>query len=288
MDRRIFLKVASVTGLSISATNIHYSGNTPLPEKQFFRTISYNVLALRGYPERTENKARLSRARPQMTQRLALELSLYDPDLITFQESPSEKMVARIAELMGMNYSWFPGGFPGTVLSKSEITVSENCPLSNGANRPKDLFTRHWGKAVLNLQDQELVVYTAHLHPAKQELREREVDAMLESMSSDLAGGKNVILQGDLNMKPDNPLYQRWSAAGLQDAFVAKGTGNGLTMSATERRSRIDYIWSAGPLLAGLADCRVLAEGNFIDHPADKAGFALSDHLPVMATFALE
>ena len=97
-----------------------------------------------------------------------------------------------------------------------------------------------------------------------------------------------MILQGDLNMKPDNPLYQRWSAAGLQDAFVAKGTGNGLTISATERRSRIDYIWSAGPLLAGLTDCRVLAEGNFIDHPADKAGFALSDHLPVMATFALE
>ena len=52
--------------------------------------------------------------------------------------------------------------------------------------------TRGWNlnnrfRHALKLQGQELVVYTAHLHPAKQELREREVDAMLESMSSDLA-----------------------------------------------------------------------------------------------------
>ncbi len=288
MDRRKFLQAASATGLSISAASFGSSVPHPASEERFFRTISYNVLALRGYPERKENKSRLKLARPQMIQRLALELSLYEPDLITFQESPSEKTVARIAELMGMKYTCFPGGFPGTVLSKYEITDSSNCPIVDNGSRPKNLFTRHWGRAVLGLQGQELVVYSAHLHPSKQDVREQEVNAMLEFMSADLKDGRNVILQGDLNMEPDNPLYQRWRTAGLQDAFVAKGTGNGLTISATDRRSRIDYIWSAGPLLAGLTDCRVLAEGNFIDHASDKAGFALSDHLPVMATFELK
>lgn len=291
MDRRKFIQAATVTaaatGLSLPTSRVscrEFKSSEPEPS---FRTISYNVLALRGYPERPENKSRLISARPQMTQRLALELALYEPDLITFQESPSEKTVAQIADLMDMNHVWFPGGFPGTVLSKHKISNSVNCPMANNASRPKDLFTRHWGRAVLNCDGQDLVVYTAHLHPSKQDVREREVQAMLAAMSDDLERGGNVILQGDLNMQPNNPLYQRWSGAGLQDAFVAKGSGNGLTISATDRRSRIDYIWSKGPLLDGLTDCRVLAEGNFIDHPADKAGFALSDHLPVMATFAL-
>ena len=287
MDRRIFLQAATAaaTGLSLRTTQFPGRESQSSEPERTFRTISYNVLALRGYPERKENKLRLASARPQMTQRLALELSLYEPDLITFQESPSEKTVEQIAKWMGMNRVWFSGGFPGTVLSKYPIAKSENCPLANKAARPKDLFTRHWGRAVLDFDGNEIIVYTAHLHPSKQDVREREVAAMLEAMSADLEQGGNVILQGDLNMKPDNPLYQRWSAAGLQDAFIAKGTGNGLTISATDRRSRIDYIWSKGPMFDRLTDCRVLAEGNFIDHPSDKAGFALSDHLPVMATF---
>ncbi len=287
MDRRHFLTVATATGISLSMRERLECKSDGFQEEKLFRTISYNVLALRGYPERSQNRNRLVMARPQMTRRLALELSLYQPDLITFQESPSKKKVAEIADLMGMNYAWFPGGFPGSVLSRYEISTSNNCPLANGENRPSDLFTRHWGRAVLKYGGQDLIVYTAHLHPSKQDVREREVNAMLDSMSADLENNANVILQGDLNMEPNNPLYKRWAGVGLQDAFVAKGSGDGLTISATDRRSRIDYIWSRGPLLKGLTDCRVLAEGNFIDHPSDKAGFALSDHLPVMATFVM-
>ena len=290
MNRRKFLQATSATGLSMSVLSLNpvSAGNETShrwARSSTFRTISYNILALRGFPARPENKLRLAQARPQMTQRMALELSLYQPDLITFQESPAEKLVAEIAEFMEMNYTWFPGGFPGTVMTRHQIRDSVSCPLDGGGKRPDALFTRHWGRATLLVNGHDLIVYSAHLHPGKQEIRASEVTEMLKVIEKDLAGGKNVILQGDLNMQPDNPLYERWATAGLQDAFVAKGSGKGLTINASKLRARIDYVWSSGPMLENLRECRVLTEGNFIDHPTDLAGFALSDHLPVMATF---
>lgn len=251
-----------------------------------FRTITYNILAARGYPERKENRERLAQARPRMAERLALELAVYDADLITFQESPAEAMVAEIAGHLEMNYAWFPGGFPGSVLTSHKILSSVNRPAASGESLSDDLFSRHWGKATLQVGDRQLVVYTAHLHPSRDELRARECQAMVNSMADDLAAGHSVIMQGDLNESPDNsPLYRQWNQSGLQDAFSGKGTGEGLTCNSTNPQVRIDYIWSAGPISQTLSQCRVLAEGPFIDHPGDLAGFALSDHLPVMATF---
>ncbi len=138
----------------------------------------------------------------------------------------------------------------------------------------------------MRVHGEELALYTAHLHPSRAELREREVTGMLAVMSEDLDANRSVILQGDLNHLPDGPEYSRWVDAGLVDAFAAVGLGQPLTIRSDEPRSRIDYVWTSGPLAERLRECRVLYEGAFRTNPDDPRSFALSDHIPVMAAFA--
>jgi endonuclease/exonuclease/phosphatase family metal-dependent hydrolase len=254
-------------------------------EQVGLRTLSYNVLACKGYPETEPNRARLVQARPQMVQRMALELGLYAPDIVTFQESPSEETVAAIAGAMGRHYTYFPGGFPGAVISRFKILESQNCPLVQGP-RPRDLFSRHWGRAVLDISGSRLTLYSAHLHPSDAAVRAREVTEALATMAADIAADGPLLFQGDLNHEPEGPEYPRWQAAGLVDAFVAGEGSTSFTIPSTSPRARIDYIWSNAALAARRQACRVLFEGAFRTNPADERSFALSDHLPVMADFA--
>lgn len=252
------------------------------------RTITYNVLACRGYPSTDDNQAILRQARKQVPARIALELALYEPDIITFQESPAKSVVADIANRMGMNHTYFHGGFPGAVISRFEIMETTNKPLAPGADPDdvKGLFTRHWGRAVLKTEDGELVVYSAHLFPGdREDIRAKEVTQMLAAMKVDLESDRSTILQGDLNHTPDGPEYQRWVEVGLRDAFAASGAGDGFSIPSTEPRVRIDYVWAHGPLADCLTECRVLFEGAFRTNPRDSKSFALSDHIPVLAVF---
>src|SRR5690606_40944010 len=129
--------------------------------------------------------------------RIALELALYDPHVVTFSESPDEKLTREIAELLRMHHVRFPSGedWPGTLLSKFEVLESRNAPVVSGA-RPADLFTRHWGRAVLKLPSgQKLIVHSAHLFPGQDPtIRLREVEAMLTAMQGDLNSDAPLIL----------------------------------------------------------------------------------------------
>lgn len=248
------------------------------------RTITYNILACHGYPVTPANQQYLERARTQMPTRLALELALYQPDIVSFQESPAKHVVADIARQLGMQHAYFPGGFPGSLLTRFEILKAENCPLAQG-ERPPDLFTRHWGRAVLRAGTEEITFYSAHLHPTSEDIRAREITEILRVMSKDLARGVPLLFQGDLNSRPEGPEYPRWVKAGLTDAFASKGTGLCRTYGSDEPDKRIDYIWVHGPLAERVRECRVLFEGAFRTNPEDPRSFALSDHIPVMAAF---
>ncbi|MCC6487061.1 MAG: endonuclease/exonuclease/phosphatase family protein [Candidatus Hydrogenedentes bacterium] len=298
MERREFLRTSAVLttssiGLQAGAfAQAAPGGNDP----QRLTTISYNVLACRGYPETDENRDRLARAREHMTTRFALELGLYGPDIVTFQESPSEEVVASIAQQLGMNYAYFPGGwpgnadwpggFPGTIMSRFPIVEKENCPLREGT-RPEDLFTRHWCRAVLKTGTGRLSIYSAHLHPSDAAVREREVTEILKVLAPELESGAPLLFQGDLNHMPDGPEYARWTGAGLVDTFASKGTGIDVSIPSTEPRERIDYIWAYGPVAGQLVEARILFEGQFRTSPADTKSFALSDHVPALARFTV-
>ncbi len=98
------------------------------------RVIAYNILKCTGWPA-DRNLARRAVERKQIPRRIALELALYDPHVVTFSESPSEELTREIAELLGMNHVRFPSGedWPGTLLSKFEVVESQNAPYAAGA-----------------------------------------------------------------------------------------------------------------------------------------------------------
>lgn len=320
INRKDFLKL---TSLSVFGLGLISSGNPFLrnsdtiknsnQEKKInLRTITYNVfngcIGYVGINGRalTQNArstlVSLARDQGQIPKRMVLELALYKPDIINFTESPGEDIVAEMAEMLNFNYTFFPGsrdgkgGFPGSILTSLEIISSQNRPFVDDSN-PEELFTRHWGKALLRLPDNKTVsVHTAHLWPFKKEendtrIRMNEIDALLASIKNDLDNNAgSVLLQGDLNHSPDMPEYKHLNTGLLKDAFAEAGTENGFgyTYDSIHPAKRIDFIYAGGELSNNIKNCEVLNQGSFRMDINDPKGFALSDHLPVMADFELK
>jgi hypothetical protein len=286
LTRRDLLKRAAAGSVAFAATGM-LRAFAAEQKSTTLRVIAYNVYACTGWPK-DRALANKATALGQMPARFAHELSLYDPDIINFSESPDEKVVKEIAERLGMNYVRFPSGgdWPGTLLSRFEIVDARNVPLVEGP-RPEDLFTRHWGQATVKLPGGEsLVVHSAHLYPVPDpEVRLREIPRMLESMQQDLSAGRSMLLIGDLNHRPDTEEYRRWIDAGWVDTFAKAGEGEGLTIPSDTPQSRIDYILAAGPIAERVVSSRPLFEAAFRTNPDDPASFALSDHLPQLAVF---
>ncbi len=319
INRKEFLKRSSLSvfGLGlISAGNPYYNfinlkNNSNQQEKKTLRTITYNVFnGCIGYvgingKALTQNarSTLVSTARElgQIPQRIVLELALYKPDIINFTESPGEDVVAEMAKMLNFNYVFFPGGkdgkggFPGSILTSLKIVSSQNRPFADSSN-PEELFTRHWGKALLRLPNNKTVsVHTAHLWPFKKEendtrIRMNEIDALLASIKHDLDNNADsVLLQGDLNHSPDMPEYKHLNTGLLKDTFAEAGTENGFgyTYDSIHPAKRIDFIYAAGELSKGILNCETLNQGNFRMDINDPKGFVLSDHLPVMTDFQL-
>jgi endonuclease/exonuclease/phosphatase family metal-dependent hydrolase len=256
------------------------------PKPKPLRVIAYNIYKCTGWPDQ-RHLAKQAVAKGQMAKRLAMELALHDPDIINFSESPNEELTKEVAELLGMNHLRFPSGgnWPGTLLSKFEIIDSQNAPTKG--ERPKDLFTRHWGRATVKLPgDDPLIIHSAHLYPvADPTIRLKEIRAMIESMKPDLNAGRSMLLIGDLNHGPDTDEYKLWIEAGLVDTFAKVGKGEGPTFKSDIPEWRIDYVMAAGPIANRVAESRPLFEGAFRLNINDKESFALSDHLPQLAVF---
>jgi len=253
------------------------------------RTITYNIYMCRGYPEGISERSNFS-----ITELLAQALMRYEPDIVTFSEMPSESAACGIAERLGMKTAFFPSpeGCHGALLTRFEVLEGRNCPLKD-EERPKELFTRHWGRAVLSSGKEELIVHSAHLYPDPGSAAHRqEVEEVIKVIQDDMKSGRSVLLQGDLNHEPEDPAYERWIEAGLVDTFGAAGVGPAGTWrpadsppEADEPTQRIDYIFARGPILQHLRECRVLKEFPFRTNPSQGKLWSLSDHLPVMATF---
>ncbi|HOC55492.1 MAG TPA: endonuclease/exonuclease/phosphatase family protein [Verrucomicrobiota bacterium] len=283
--RREFLMAAAAAGAArmiMPAGLAFAAGQAPR-----LRTITYNILRCRGYSVKPEAKPFLKAAEPQVPTRLALELALYEPDIVSFQEAPPREVVASIANQLRMKFAFFSGGWNGAVLSRHEIAGPQNCPLVSWQERPEDLFTRHWGRAVIRAPGGEIQFFSAHLHPSDASVRAREVAEMLKVMGPSLKTGERVVLQGDLNHRPNGPEYPRWVQAGLVDIFAkvkAAGTSD-CSVTSVQPVGRIDYVWASAPLANRARECRILFERAFRTNPDDPLSVALSDHVPVMADF---
>lgn len=286
ISRRRFCTFLGAAGFSTVVTPVFAENGS----SRSLRVIAYNIYAGKGWPN-DRPLAKKAVKSGQMARRLALQLALYEPDLINFSESPEEEITRQIADELGMNHVRFPSGgnWPGTLLSKFEIIESANVPL--GYERPRDLFTRHWGRAVIQLPGGEpLIVHSAHLFPPGRDpnVRLNEIRAMLASMKVDFEAGRSMLLIGDLNHGPDTEDYQLWMKAGWIDTFAKVGQGEGLTIKSDVPKHRIDYIMAIGPIAGRIIESKPLFEGAFRVNVADENSFALSDHLPQMAAFRMQ
>ena len=283
LSRRRFLAQTGATLMAASHANDAFAKNS---QEQPLRVIAYNVYECTGWPKDRPLGKRATDLQ-QMPERFANELALYAPDIINFSESPSEKIVNQIAERLGMNVVRFPssGKWPGSLLSRFEIVEPQNVPVVGGKRSP-DLFTRHWGRAIVKLPGgDDLIVHSAHLHPSDQEVRVREIDAMSASMKANLEADRSMLLMGDLNHEPMPPEYSAWREAGWIDTFTKAGEGTGLSIKSDTPTRRIDYVMAAGPIAHQVVESRPLFEGAFRVNNDDTNSFALSDHLPQLAVF---
>jgi endonuclease/exonuclease/phosphatase family metal-dependent hydrolase len=284
-SRREFFQKSGIMLAGIGTIGL-YSCFKPASKKEL-RLIAYNVLKCTGYPsEKMTNK-------DQMPTLMAKELAKYNPDIINFSESPDESIVKEIALKLKMNYVRFPsaGNWPGTILTHFNILESVNVPIING-ERPADLFTRHWGKAKLQLPNNKtIIIHSAHLYPhdtpASGAIRKLEISLMTESITNDASNNNSVILMGDLNLSPDLPEYKQLMNANLVDSFAKVGKGNGFTINADKPSKRIDYIMACGPIADNIIESKPLSEGAFRTNASDSKSFALSDHMPQYAVFRL-
>jgi endonuclease/exonuclease/phosphatase family metal-dependent hydrolase len=259
-------------------------------KRRQLRVIAYNVFKCTGWPSNRPLALQAAQS-GQMPERFANELALYEPDIINFSEAPDESVVKEIAERLGMKYVYFPSGlnWPGALLTRFEIVSSKNCPVVSG-ERPKDLFTRHWGMAEVRLPNgQSLIVHSAHLRPgAEPEIRQREISEMVRSMTADLEAGRPMLLIGDLNHSPEQPEYEMWTEAGWIDTFARVGKGTGATIKSDLPKWRIDYVWAAGPIARQIVESRPLYQEAFRLNISDPQSVALSDHLPQLAVFEMD
>lgn len=269
------------------------------PEPLPLRVVTYNIHGFYPLARTDEGKAVVRRvvSASQVTRRLALELALHKPDIISLQEAASEKRVAELARHLGMNYAYFPGGWKGkgwpegisgAVLTRFEIVESRDCPVYPKEERPKDIYSRHCGRVLLRVGDEEVVVFSAHLLPSwanTTHIRKQEIEGIVSLVSADRKKGRSVLVLGDMNHTPAAPEHGFWTSGGLVDTFAKAGAGPKLTCPSDVPKERIDYIWAAGPVASRLKSVRVLFEGAFRTNPQDRSSFALSDHLPVLAVF---
>lgn len=258
-----------------------------------FRSISYNVLAFRGFPNTDatcELLARNADRHPEMT---AQALADFNPSLMTLQECPEEFLVKRFADTLGMNYAWFapgwkgskeyPVGFPGAVITPYPILESEPRP-SVGVPHPAHLFTRHLGRVKVDTPFGLLHVVSVHFHFNDRSVRTEETVAVI-TLIKRLNETAPVLLQGDLNHTPDAPEHQILLEAGLIDIGAKHGIGETPTFSCIKPCVHIDYIWATPDLAKASTGAQVLNMPPFVPESGKASSYALSDHLPVFADF---
>ena len=280
VTRREF--TAGMTGL-LACSSVKGATGNDVSKLLPLRTIAYNVLQCTGYPSMP--KGQTPRPVDDMADLFAKTLSAYDPDIVTFSESPKEPVSRAIADRLRMQCLYFPSGewWPGTLMTRLQVVRSQNCPMREGT-RPADLFTRHWFMAVLRRGNEDLVLHNLHLHPNNNEVRAREVTEVLKSLEPDMKAHRSIILQGDFNHTPLMPEYQRWLEAGFLDTFGTEAK-TVLTFPSDEPNRRLDYVLAYGPIAARIKKAHRLDEGQLRKKPGDAWSFALSDHLPVFAAF---
>ena len=97
-------------------------------------------------------------------------------------------------------------------------------------------------------------VINTHLDPGEGAARAQEIGHLVDAYKDQAASREPVLLGGDFNSTPDNPVLAPIAAAGLRDAWTECGSGEGFTYPADKPVKRIDYLFLSGNLHCSKAE----------------------------------
>ncbi|MEU7557763.1 endonuclease/exonuclease/phosphatase family protein [Streptomyces eurythermus] len=224
------------------------------------RVLSYNIRSMR------DDTAALARV-----------ITACAPDLVLLQEAPRffrwRKKLARLAAASGQVILTGGGTAAGpAILCGLRATVERTedvlLPLTPGLHR------RGFATAVVRFGGARLGVLSCHLS-LQQEERYDQGGMLLDRLAG--LGVEHAVAGGDLNERPDGPVFRRL-AAGLTDCRTAAPWGGEFTSTPADPHQRIDAIFATKGV-------EVLGCGVPLDQPGVREADlrAASDHLPVLA-----
>ena len=242
-----------------------FSGNYALPPTAFdgvLQVVSWNIKYSEKIPEALEDFTAFA--------------ELADADIILLQEMDEEGVDA-LARSLHYNYIYFPASihtyhnrnFGNAILARWPISDPEKLLLPHP--NPKNKQTRIAAKAVVTVEDMNVLTYSVHtetfwLPPAQ---RADQVQALIASIDDGIDAGANyAIVGGDFNtLTPMSvaAVVERFEQAGFQWATADVGG----TVEFVPLPLIMDFIFTKG--------MAVLAAGSVDDTTA-------SDHRPIWTT----
>jgi endonuclease/exonuclease/phosphatase family metal-dependent hydrolase len=223
--------------------------------------------------------------------------SALDCDALALQEGVPHEWMREVGRLGGWHVATIPSPqiWPGHVLSRQPILESRVYSHAGPGVTREHPFSRCLGAARLQLAVGETWLVVLHAFPNRPEtpepesLRLREVEAgVLGGLIAELGtGGAGLIVCGDFNSEPDEPLHQRLLERGFVNAMAARGGVEPTFGKQGERPEHVralDHIYLSPAFAPQLADARVVRdEGFWYPGPERPGHWVLSDHLPVVA-----
>ena len=261
------------------------------------RVITYNLRSGQGYGESDEQTRR------ERFSLIGRTMRQYRPDVLVIQEPGSDPNdYAALVEALGSNYrhrvlkcpDYAESKRVGLLVYRTPVVIDSIDVCIQGEPANANTLFNHWARVSLNFRGTTLVVYGFKLAPREQaDKRRRQIDLLEPYLRQDLAQQRSIIVAGDLNHLPSAPEYQRWKRMGLVDTYDAQAQGNGFTKmdelgdDPLVPYRRIDYLLVSPNLATHLVgSSRTLSEGVLVPAPPRRR-WSLSDHLPVLAVFAL-
>lgn len=209
------------------------------------------------------------------------------PDLVLLQEvdrgtrrSGGIDQVDRLRQAtaydgaFGASLRGYDGGQYGVaILSRHAIAYQTTVPLPVAPAQTRAGGSHEPRVALVVLANMERrIMWRAvdtHLDPSDEAARTQEVAGLLTVTREQAAAGTPFVTGGDFNSTPESAVQQALKSAGLRDAWIECGKGDGFTYPANAPSKRIDYLFLAGDLHC--SDARVLDT-------------TLSDHRPLLVT----
>ena len=181
--------------------------------------------------------------------------------------------LARYAHAFAPSLVSFQGGQYGiAALAREFVGYHATVPLavtpvqirSGGSREPRVALL-----AYATVRGTSWRLVNTHVDPADAAARAQELRQVAAVAREQQASGRPLVVGGDLNATPDDPGLVALRDAGLRDAWVECGRGDGFTFPSDAPVKRIDYLWLAGSLQC--ASAAVLET-------------TISDHRPLLVT----